>query len=714
MLKIKEKMVNGKKVAGLINENLKEVAPFEFESITEVVLKGFYARDFYVCKKEDGTCSVYDSDGNLRLSYVDGYKVLDFLKYREGNAFVVEKNGEVGIISSLLERDRNQNNNVIGYCLRIDYPLTKNISFVQNEDKSVKIIKHLKSGDREAYYYHPQINRTFKPEYLSMIFGNIRCKNGVSLYKLSDGHDRGTPSYNWSEKIEDEKLTLNTEIIYYTKNTKKGEVQGIMQKVYDEENSKYRMEYKFVDFIEGEYSEIRCDEDAQMFHLSKMVDGEKKVGLVGYAFNWTLWGKGWFVWGFPSLLQTIKLDAIYDSYKIVNNKYIIVTLNGKQGLFKYSYNNSQGDYCYDGRTEKRANASLVQIAEPIYDKIEESYDNFIGINGNEKIILVDAYVENDKDKNFLKVDSHFVDYKAISSSVYFGTRENGEKALICIRTAYPNCWYSYEEGTVSMLEGCLDAKLHHISDNSYHFIEVQFEGINKLFMTKAGEFIELEHDIASVVVQKELELIKVVNNDGHISFFDMYGKKAFSSRDLGINITEDTEVSYLETVDMFRVIKDGIVTLYKGIKYNLGQEKFENRIYTDFNECYTRNGRIIGYHEIVEEDVQPGILSMVDLRENCAEKILFAGDFAVSNIVCNGSRIIIKKTDESGNEKYGVIETVEGNVCIDFMYDMILYDSSHEVFVAFDSLDKYIFDKDGFLTKEPSAVVTDTLKKVLV
>ena len=125
MLKIKEKMVNGKKVAGLINENLKEVAPFEFESITEVVLKGCYSRDFYICKKEDGTCSVYDSDGNLRLSYVDGYKVLDFLKYREGNAFVVEKNGEVGIISSLLERDRNQNNNVIGYCLRIDYPLSQ-------------------------------------------------------------------------------------------------------------------------------------------------------------------------------------------------------------------------------------------------------------------------------------------------------------------------------------------------------------------------------------------------------------------------------------------------------------------------------------------------------------------------------------------------------------------------------------------------------------
>lgn len=50
-LRIKQKMINGKKLMGIINENLKEIVPFEFQNIIEV---GANSIKYFICEKEDG------------------------------------------------------------------------------------------------------------------------------------------------------------------------------------------------------------------------------------------------------------------------------------------------------------------------------------------------------------------------------------------------------------------------------------------------------------------------------------------------------------------------------------------------------------------------------------------------------------------------------------------------------------------------------------
>jgi len=92
-LKIKEKQVNGKKVSGIITENLKVITPFIFETINK-------SGNFYICTMEDGRQSVYNSKGTCLLSYEEEYKDLKELKISMRNCgyFYGTKEEKVGIL----------------------------------------------------------------------------------------------------------------------------------------------------------------------------------------------------------------------------------------------------------------------------------------------------------------------------------------------------------------------------------------------------------------------------------------------------------------------------------------------------------------------------------------------------------------------------------------------------------------------------------------
>lgn len=83
---------------------------------------------------------------------------------------------------------------------------------------------------------------------------------------------------------------------------------------------------------------------------------------------------------------------------------------------------------------------------------------------------------------------------------------------------------------------------------------------------------------------------------------------------------------------------------------------------------------------------------------NWKEIELLRGHFQVENIVLNGKRIIFSTIDYKDNQKkYGVIESQEGNVCLDCTYKDIQFDFNNQMFICKNNTEEILFDSEGFI-----------------
>lgn len=702
-ISIKEKIKEGKKVQGAINDNLKVIIPFEFERIEECTIKDYYSYTFYKCIKEDGTTSVYDSEGNLLLSHTDGYTVIDFLPMFSGRAFSVMKDDKKGVIKSKLLYE-GKKSEVSGYELETLYKLSDDIDFVV-EGKNVKVVKHLKTKDKIGYLYHSRFEDFKKPMYSSINYHKLNAKR-VEFYKLSDGHSRGNPSFERSEDIQYDKFTFNAELVKYSVATKDGEKFGLKHKVLDSEKSSYHYYFKLDDFLPCDYSKITYDDELQMYYLEKVVNGKVKKGLVGIAFDWNFFSKGWWIWGYPSLLKTIELDCIYDDYEIIDGKYILVTKDGKKGVFKYSFNKSNGDYFNNNRVS--ACPRLHEVASPIYDSIEKVDNTFICTANGEKVIISDS-IEINSNNVFSKVSNSYKDVKKLSLDMFLAKKDN-KNDLVYINRFWRASWDTHLSSSISIIENIDDAYV--ISTKYNPFIVVVNGDKKDLYKIDDKKLSLIEEDIKDASYSLDEEILKVEKNNGHISYYSSSGTLYFSSEELELDI-ENSSITYNHDLDLFKVLNNGKISLYAGKRINLGQKAYEGREFVDFNTCLTSSKRFVGYREVIDNFVHLPRLVTVDVHKNCAETLLFEGEYYVNNIVCGGTRIIVTKVFEDGTEKVGVIESTEGNICIDYEYDSIDYDAKHNIFICNYNEDKFYFDKDGFSTDEPSYVSTSNSKLTL-
>ena len=132
---------------------------------------------------------------------------------------------------------------------------------------------------------------------------------------------------------------------------------------------------------------------------------------------------------------------------------------------------------------------------------------------------------------------------------------------------------------------------------------------------------------------------------------------------------------------------------------------FENRIFNSFEVKRVGNYTLCNYVEHTPEGIMPK-LSRIEY-ENMNEIELLKGNFKVEDIVLNGKRIIISLLDnKTGQKKFGVIESQEGNICIDCSYSSIKYDRALEKFFCSNTDDELLlFDADGFIFDGPSAPI---------
>ena len=694
-LRVKQKIINGKKVMGIINENLKEMTPFEFKNITEVESHGY---KYFICEKEDGTCSLYDMNGYCRISSDDGYKELKVLKCSYDNPIfvVAKKNDEIGILEARFEWDRDN-----GYSKKVEiaYKFGKCDEIREFDDGTVQLIKHTKGEDRIGYWYHKNINELVEPKFLSYDYYTIKCKNGVGLYRRKDENgNKRHDSYDLSDYVEYDKLTLNVEMIKYSKLKDKKKVVGLKQKVYDSSNSIYHPLFKFEDFIPDIYSNIRYDEEKQIFFLEQKINGKLKKGFMGVTFDWHFGGKGWWIWGYPNLKIEVNVPCEYDDIEIIEGNYALVKKDGKYGLIKFSFGKSNGDWDLFNRRNV-ANGKCREIVPCIYDSIVKAQDSFIGQINNEERIITD-YIDEET-KQIVVVANNYKKVKQLSSEVFLCDLENGKKEVVVIKE-HSRCYHWQDKScSISKISPCDNAEL--IGNNGYgYLIKVTNDNVVDVYLESDEKNIKkIEGNIANIKYDPENNFSVITKNNGHIKCVTCSGNVIFATDKLGFE-PDNLSVAYLKAIDKFRVTNNNLTRIYSRLNVN-DNKTYENRLFSCFDALQTYYYTFVGYTEILDDGFITK-LSHVDQRDKMKETEILKGNFQVENIVLDGKRVIFSTIDsETGQKKCGVIESQEGNVCIDCVYNNIQYDSKNQVFICDSDDEKLVFDIDGFVNENQNA-----------
>lgn len=712
-LKVKQKIVNGKKVMGIIDENLNEIAPFEFKNIIEVKSER-YKNSYFICEKEDGTCSLYDYDGYCRISYNDGYKDLKLLRYSlDFNCaeVVAKKDDEVGILSARVNfKYDNGNHEFIGTEVKVKYEFGKCDVIKELEDGTVQLIKHTKGEDRIGYWYHQRIDEVVEPKFLSYDYYTIKCENGVGLYRYQDENgDKRTGAYRSSDYIEDDKLTFNVEMIKYSKIKAKKKVIGLMQKVLDSSKSGSRSSFKFAEFLPDDYSNISYDEENQIFFLEQSKNGQVKKGFIGVAFDWHLGGQGWRTCGYPNLKIVVNVPCEYDDLVIIENNYAVVKKDRKYGLIKFSFGRSNGDWDMFNR-KRVAYGRCYEIVPCMYDSIEKVKDNFIGRVNNEERIITDCI--DDETKEFAVVSNNYKKVKPIFDEVFICDLEDGKKEVVVIKK-YEKFYLSRDAScTVSKVSPCDDAKI--ISNNGHGYLIKVINGdITDVYCINDENNLEkIEENINDISCDFESKFYIITKNDGHIKFTGNSGRVIFSTEKLGIE-PNDLSVTYLKAIGKFRVTNDNLTKIYSSLDKNDDNETYKDRVFSCFDALQTYYYTFVGYTEILENGLVTK-LSHVNTRNELKETEILRGNFQVENIVLNGKRIIFSAIDsETGQKKYGVIESQEGKTCIDCDFNNIKYDSENQVFICSTNDEEIIFDIDGFVIEEKNIINRNCKQQIL-
>lgn len=699
-LKIKQKMINGKKVMGIISEDLKEIVPFEFENIEEVVgsynfLGGSCKKTYFICEKEDGTCSLYDSNGYCRISYKDGYKELKLLKYSVGNNTIsvsAKKDDQVGILYAGFERE-------CGYSkpkVEVAYKFGKCDEIKELENGTVQLIKHTKGEDRIGYWYNKNIDELVEPKYLSYHYFTINCKKRVGMFRFTDGNGDKVPgSYRPSDRVEYDKLTHNVELIQYTKIKNGRKVTGLKQKVYDSSKNSYHPSFKFDDFLPGDYSNIRYDENKQIFFLEQLKNGQIKKGFIGVTFDWHLSSKGWWFWGYPNFRIEVNVPCEYDDLEIIDYNYALVKKDGKFGLINFSFDKTNGDY--------RDNRPIVSIGECrevvpcIYDSIIKEGTNFIGKIDDEERVITDCVDEKTKETIVIAHDYKKVNH--IFGQIFLCDLSNGKKEILFINK-YMASWSNDWSCIISRISPCDHAEVLQNNSSNY-LVKVTNDGITDIYCEGEKKLKQVEGNIADITYDRKNNCYVITKNNGHIKYVRSYGTELFDTEKLGFEPNQ-LSVSYLNAIGKFSVTNNNLTRIYSSSKEVNNNETYKNRVFTRFEEIQTRQHTFISYIEILEDTLITK-LSHVDTRDNMKETEILKGNFQVEAIVLDGKRIIISAINPENNQKkYGVIESQEGNVCIDCDYNFIQFDSETQVFICSTDDEEVIFDVDGFIHDNPN------------
>ena len=705
-LNIKQKVVNGKIQNGMINEDLDVIAPFEFKDInSQCVMLSFGDNRYYhcyVCEKDDGACSLYDEEGKLRISHEEGYTNLKLLRivyddrYHPILYISACKDGEIGILKSYYwNKFRLETAYKFGKCDEI-----KKYGMVSNDNNAtIELIKHTKTGDRIGYFYQKELNLIciVDPKYLQYEHFTIENPYNAKFGSYYSNYGNYISSVNYKVGL-----------VKYKKLKNRKELIGIKQRTAFYTSYGYE-DSMFKDLLLCEYSNITYDSNNQVFFLEQTKNGEVKKGFVGGAFYWDYYRGAMYGHAhhfFPMFAKKVDVPCEYDDIKIIYSKdewltrlfYAILKRNGKYAVNVSSYRSVENDCVtyeennYKFETETTS-CGRNEGTECIFDDISSVAGTtyFIGKIGDEEQII--CFSEHNEYYHYHCLYGKFDgiianNYKKVNhlfKNVFECELENGKKQIIKLA-------YKSQKLEVENILQCDSTKVIELNKNT-SLIVVSNNGTSDVYSFKT-DLEKLVEDISDISYDKENKHIIITENNGYKNYLNYNGELIFLT--IGIsNNPNNLDVSYLPIIGKFMVKEGNIIKICSRINdtyYNM--LPYDNREFLAFNIIQKEGYLFIQYSELIENKV----ISKLVLIDGRIEKELLKGEYQIENIILGGKRIIYSSIDSvTGNKKYGVIETSKGNNCIDCSFDNIVFDSDNQVFVCTLVDKNYNYDTDGFI-----------------
>lgn len=402
------------------------------------------------------------------------------------------------------------------------------------------------------------------------------------MHRDSNGHKR-KDSYTESDHIKKECLTLNTELIRYSKLKNGKIVEGLKQKVHDKENSSWwGKAYKFDDLLSDDYSSIRYDDNKQIFFLEQKVDGKIKKGFVGVSFDWHFGGAGWRIWGYPNLKIEVNVPCEYDDLQIIDDNYALVKKDGKYGLLEFSFGKSNGDWDYNNR-KRSANGKWREIVPCMYDTLEKAShkNNFIGKIGDEEEIIT-GIVDSETGESVI-VANNYKKVTPLYNNVFLCELENGKKETVVINK------FSYHHNetnnlhSISRISPCDSAEVINSNSRSRYLIKVTNDGVSDVYHENSTKetMEKFEENVADVSHIQAYDWYVIKKDDGHIKYVSNADRTIFTTADLGIE-ANNLSVDYLYSLNKFKVTNNDSIRICnykKGVYDGESKNIFEDRTF---------------------------------------------------------------------------------------------------------------------------------------
>lgn len=695
MESVKKKIINGKLVAGVINDALEVKIPFEHDDIEVINLD--YGEKLYVCKNGDDK-TVYNSQFKI-LFYPKGRR--QFVQYLYNTIYLITDRGRKNLSVASVYMDSKSRRN---FKIILDFG-----SFDEIEKKycgGYELVKHTKDGNlegklRDPIYglISPIYKRILRKEKWAEYCPRFRCYDKKGLLKV--------------QALD---VCPDQHRIYHLLTTilKDGkELQGVQLR---DEN------HQIVDFLNNEYSSINFNYDDQIVNLE--TNGKK--GVAFYSEHWNTNGK------FYTFAREIEIECLYDNISFIKEnshyrrgpkesiRYAITELDNQKDLYHIDYKYVTGDVDWEGFEEEPYGkcVKLNKYSQDDYKYIQNGI--FIGIKNKEKSIILNDY---DKDNNPITLSSE--DWDDIDILEKTPLKSWGYRSAIIFNEPSTSYYFSaiitLKNGNKKFIQYNHRNRFENpIITETKQFKDLSTFGDNQLLAENEDSSKDIINYFNEIIIKDYNDSSILMDNRFRRYTYDQGRKQIILTNDCDLNKAVD-ELDSKYTVapiylnGMWKKELDGNVTFFSGLTGTINSfQSHENFITDMLNQSYS----YFNILSISDEDVviNCGLKNSDESVTDIFERIKFytystngkmeevntllQGKFNIKNYDKQNSRTIISiPNEENSTERYGVIENKKGNICISFDFDNIEknknggFDATQQGF-------KFEFDKDGFLVED--------------
>ena len=658
---IKKKIINGKIVYGVVDQNLQETIPFSlgYENIE-------WKKDIFICEK-DGVKHVYNPYCEEIFTEEDNCNYVDNLF---DNYFVVERDGKLAIVYKNYHVSiENREKNPSIYDMKILVNFGKFDKYKKTDHKVENIICHVSYGMISSNTYEltkqDENNDVIKGWFNHPIYGTISPRF-LSINELQANFYHP----------EDSNFLKDVGFIA-SKKVKGKEKFGFYLIDKDPKKNTARLtrglphEYTSIERGYGPYP-------LYYLKLKKQRRNGEKVGMVFYERRDKQ--------GELYLKKVGEIECVYDKlspfYK--NSHYIRAIKDGKIGIF-----------CDDRK-----------VIDCEYDNIDYIKNNiFVGKKSDEegsRIIIGSSYPSQ---KSNIFGEDNWKNVK-ILDNYYSRNDSNGFVSYMDVSS-----WNFCALVTINK-SGKLSRKLVNFNRNtgegytireSLEYKDISEFGPNKYLAKRSDNTCDIINQYGEIIINN-FSVEKSGDGDSKIYIYDNYTKQKVLTNDAAANVIID------EMSAEYKIKPTYINGMWKRecngeidfIPSSETQEKDDIR-----NEVIKKFlSQKFNFFEVYDAYMNSTLIhAKVVNSDGKEEDVLFRdfdpilkGEFNVEARNNNSSRLVISVNDESQEKKFGVINGQDGNIVIPFDYQNITLNGNE--FIATLNGEEIAFDSDGFLTDE--------------